>query len=586
MTLVPVITGFPSSNRVPGAFGEVLFGTAGQSAASLPLLLLCVGLKLSAGTITPDTQVQIIRSQADADTYAGAGGEGASMLYDALNIAGNAGVPIYYASPTPANGATSATAKIAVSGTWTNAGQLTVRIGGVSVPVTVNATDTPSQVAGNIAQAIAGYNGGRLVCTASATSGVVTVTCRTPGVRGMQHVIFLDTTQVPSGCSATLYTTWAASTTYAIGATVVPKAAPDGLYFEATAITTGTSGSSEPTWPTTIGATVVDSGVTWTCWGYTATSSNNVVGVFLGNATGLETYTALLGAIVNTQYNRIALAANDSVSLGLWLTQVNSQAAAPTDILQHVVTASNGTLTAATSIAQTTLNAQRFQHLWALNCETHPSRIAAAMAAVRAMNEQQDPDAAYNYYPLTTVAPQSQAADWPTLPTKISAINNSVTVLDTQRGDGFMRVVRSITTHSLTGGNPDYSTLDTGQASTPDFVLTDWRLYYTSVLQPANPRVQDNPNVSAGEKEPPPGVLYPSRVAAIFNAKLLDYSRGILVSNGPNSAGGGPPPIVDPPQPGDVQAVFDPVAKRIMVTANVRVKANDAQLGVSIRQAA
>ena len=53
----------------------------------------------------------------------------------------------------------------------------------------------------------------------------------------------------------------------------------------------------------------------------------------------------------------------------------------------------------------------------------------------------------------------------------------------------------------------------------------------------------------------------------------------------PNPSGGTAPPIVDYPQPGDVQAVFDPVARRIMVTANVRVKANDAQLGVSIRQA-
>src|ERR1700722_7937239 len=100
MPLIPVIAGFPSSNRVPGAYGEVLYGTSGQSAAGLPLLLLVVGLKTSAGTITPDTQGQPIGSPAAADHYAGAGSGGATMLYDARAVAGNAGVPIFYASPT------------------------------------------------------------------------------------------------------------------------------------------------------------------------------------------------------------------------------------------------------------------------------------------------------------------------------------------------------------------------------------------------------------------------------------------------------------------------------------------------------
>jgi hypothetical protein len=51
------------------------------------------------------------------------------------------------------------------------------------------------------------------------------------------------------------------STTYAVGAVVVP-ATPNDHWYMAVAITTGTSGGSAPTWPTN-GATVVDSGVTW-----------------------------------------------------------------------------------------------------------------------------------------------------------------------------------------------------------------------------------------------------------------------------------------------------------------------------------
>lgn len=56
--------------------------------------------------------------------------------------------------------------------------------------------------------------------------------------------------------------TWAASTAYSLGAVRTPTT-PNGYVYTVT--TAGTSAATEPTWPTTIGATVVDGGVTWTC---------------------------------------------------------------------------------------------------------------------------------------------------------------------------------------------------------------------------------------------------------------------------------------------------------------------------------
>ena len=63
------------------------------------------------------------------------------------------------------------------------------------------------------------------------------------------------------GISA-IYSGWAASTTYYAGRTIVPTS-PNGFRYVSQGGLTPTSGSTEPTWPTTVGATVVDNQVTW-----------------------------------------------------------------------------------------------------------------------------------------------------------------------------------------------------------------------------------------------------------------------------------------------------------------------------------
>lgn len=64
---------------------------------------------------------------------------------------------------------------------------------------------------------------------------------------------------------------WAASTAYSLAAFRRPVDA-NGFRYEVT--TAGTSGGTEPTWPTTIGATVADGSVVWTCRTFEVTDTN------------------------------------------------------------------------------------------------------------------------------------------------------------------------------------------------------------------------------------------------------------------------------------------------------------------------
>jgi prepilin-type N-terminal cleavage/methylation domain-containing protein len=78
---------------------------------------------------------------------------------------------------------------------------------------------------------------------------------------------------------------WAQFTTYSIGAFVVPTT-KNGHRYRCTSA--GTSGASEPTWPTTKAATVVDGSVTWTENGKLAVLKDNIDALNYGTYTVVE----------------------------------------------------------------------------------------------------------------------------------------------------------------------------------------------------------------------------------------------------------------------------------------------------------
>jgi hypothetical protein len=80
----------------------------------------------------------------------------------------------------------------------------------------------------------------------------------------------------------------AASTAYLVGDVVRPAVA-NGFLYRAT--NSGTTGAGLPTYPTVLGQTVVDSGVTWECYGIAIivfTSANPITWTLTAGVTGIR----------------------------------------------------------------------------------------------------------------------------------------------------------------------------------------------------------------------------------------------------------------------------------------------------------
>lgn len=218
------------TDKVPGAYINVIMGVGGTSNSSIPKYLLIVGMPSSAGHITPDAAVVDIYSEADADYWFGAGSEAALMCYAALAVGG---VRIKAASASMSAGAKS-TATITIDNdgsAWTSAGTWTYRVGGKVLTGTVLSTDSISAVASSIAAKVNGTPKLPVTAVASAgagTSYIVTLTNKSEGVRGNRLILWQDTSGLPAHMTSTL---GGAATSGSITATGFPKALANGMTF-------------------------------------------------------------------------------------------------------------------------------------------------------------------------------------------------------------------------------------------------------------------------------------------------------------------------------------------------------------------
>jgi hypothetical protein len=152
-------------------------------------------------------------------------------------------------------------------------------------------------------------------------------------------------------------------------------------------------------------------------------------------------------------------------------------------------------------------------------------------------------------------------------------VNNGITALYSTP-DGYCKIVRGIVTHCNNAGTPDYSCLDWGDATVPDYVRTDLRLYWIGTFKPNNPRNSDDPPSTAARAGT--GVATPSLWNASVEGRLRDYEAGK----------GFPAPIIVNVDGNKPVSSYDYTAKRIMSAVTVVPAPANHQIGVSVRQAA
>lgn len=357
-----VIQGFSTSYKVPGLVRETKYGQGKVAVGGNRIFLTVTGTKTTAGSATADQDIVAIFDEDGADTALGTGSEGAVQCYAALAIEG---IVLEAAPVAEAAGAVAATLTVTITGTWTAAGTGVLYLMGRAIQFGVDAGASVTTAAASLVAAINGSP--RLFATATNSSGVVTVTVRSKGVRGNDYIGRKDLGAAPTGFAMAL-----------------------------------------------TGGTALTGGM-----------------VPFSGGSGADDVTNVLALLSTGTHDYQAWAQNDVTNAALIKAALISEAGPLAGHLEHAIFGKARSQSTSVSFAQTTLNAYRCTIVHLENCEAPPSFIAAQVAAVRSTSVGDKPNRRYNGIVLPTIPKQSQTADIPTDPELNAMLNSGVMPLKT-----------------------------------------------------------------------------------------------------------------------------------------------------------
>ncbi len=475
-------------------------------------ILPCLVIGLKTAAGNLVVDTEIRRVYSKTDILA-AGGVGGEVTLQALAALKAApNVPLYMGAVLESAG-TNGLTTITIGGASTAVGTYTMWIHGVAIVQSIGASDSIATFGANLAAAINASPD--CPVTAAYLANVVTLTHRNKTTRSIDVIIYQDTAQVT-------------------GLTMVLA-----------------------------GASAVN-------------AMGTVSGVRMGSTlgAGTESVANILTKLTTRRWGRICFAQNDAVNVALIKTFLAAQAAVTVQLYNHLCVGHNGTSGAATTLAQTTMNDPR-ESLYAIrNCEVPPSIIASGFAALRAATETANPVPDYDNKATPWIPPQRFDSDiW--LASEANALLNAgVTPLTTVNGATYC--LRAICSYSLNGASQDTRCLDIGDSVFPDYAVLDLQNLYTSVFRVANTYAQDNPNLAAGELEPPSGIAYPALWVSTVKKRMAVWQKAGWIMDTFSGA--------NPAYP--VSATWNSSARRIQSGVQFVVQRVMHQLSVTANQSA
>ncbi|HJU21160.1 MAG TPA: hypothetical protein VJ891_01500, partial [Casimicrobiaceae bacterium] len=229
----PVNQDVPVSWLTPGVYVQLDTSGAGAGLNSPIKKLLILAHKLASGIQPQDTPVQITTQQ-DAFNYFGRGSDLARIFQCVESQLGAGIIDVYGVGIAEPTGGVQATHLITFFGTAAVQGSVSVSICGYTAVTQINAGDTPTVIAANVATQINLLLD--IPVTASAASGTVTLTARHKGGTGNDCPIIvtftnpttIGVTASPGTLTYATNASGAGSATLTVGGTTITAAITNG----------------------------------------------------------------------------------------------------------------------------------------------------------------------------------------------------------------------------------------------------------------------------------------------------------------------------------------------------------------------
>jgi len=194
-----LVSEFAADDFVPGIATKARAAVPSSPSANTVMRLLLTGFVASDGTMEAGTISGPVTSEAQASELAGPAGELAQAFR--AGRAQSKDLEMWFGAVAEPSG-TKAFATLTISGTWSTAGEIILYVDGKPLIVSIGASEGASDVATTIDTRAAVYP--ELPYTVTVSGAECTLTKIHPTTRGNSSILYVDTTNAPSGLVVSL----------------------------------------------------------------------------------------------------------------------------------------------------------------------------------------------------------------------------------------------------------------------------------------------------------------------------------------------------------------------------------------------